>query len=134
MAKQIDWQALLVDGYEPLKKAQRLFRRLPHDPRCKLCQNPFAGVGGQLSAVIGRKPSRKNPNLGQYCFDHLRSGGIEIDVGVVLVDVRSSTALGEQSTATEFAGRLNEFFATATERASSESTCAAVKRTSTWPC
>ena len=115
MAKQLDWQALLIDGYEPMKKAQRIFRRLPHDPRCKLCQNPFAGVGGKFLGLLGRKPSRKNPNLCQYCFDHLPSGGIEIDVGVVFADVRSSTALGEHSTATEFAGRLNEFYATATE-------------------
>ena len=115
MAKPIDWQALLVDGYEPLRKAQRIFRRLPHDPRCKLCQNPFGGVGGKLVGWMGRKPSRKNPNLCQYCFDHLPSGGIEVDIGVVFADVRSSTAIGERSTATEFAGHLNRFYATATE-------------------
>ena len=111
----MDWQALLVDGYEPLKKAQRVFRRLPRDPRCKLCQNPFAGVGGKLVGLIGRKPSRKNPNLCQYCFDHLPSGGIEIDIGVVFADVRGSTTIGEKSSATEFARRLNRFYATATD-------------------
>jgi adenylate cyclase len=113
--KQLDWQALLVDGYEPLKKAQRVFRRLPRDPRCKLCQNPFGGMGGKLSALMGRKPSRKNPNLCQYCFDHLPSGGIEIDIGMVFADVRGSTEMGERSSATEFAGHLNRFYATATE-------------------
>ena len=115
MAKPIDWQALLVDGYEPLKKAQRVFRLLPHDPRCKLCQNPFGGVGGKLVGLMGRRPSRKNPNLCQYCFDHLPSGGIEIDIGLVFADVRGSTTMGEQSTATEFAERLNRFYATATD-------------------
>ena len=45
--------------------------------------------------MVGRKPSRKNPNLCQYCFDHLPNGGIEIDIGVVFADVRSSTALGD---------------------------------------
>src|SRR5829696_5411033 len=101
MPKPIDWQALLVDGYEPLKKAQRVFRRLPRDPRCKLCQNPFAGVGGKLVGLFGRKPSRKNPNLCQYCFDHLPAGGIEVDIGVVFADVRGSTTMGETATATE---------------------------------
>ena len=115
MAKPLDWQALLVDGYEPLRRAQRIFRRLPRDPRCKLCQNPFAGIGGKLVGLMGRKPSRKNPNLCQACFDKLPPGGIEIDVGVVFADVRGSTAMGEQSTATEFAARLNRFYATATE-------------------
>jgi adenylate cyclase len=115
MAKPIDWQALLVDGYEPLKKAQRIFRRLPHDPRCKLCRNPFGGVGGRLVGLMGRKPSRKNPNLCQYCFDHLPPGGMEVDIGVVFADVRGSTGIGERSSATEFAERLNRFYATATD-------------------
>jgi adenylate cyclase len=115
MAKPLDWNALLVDGYEPLKKAQRVFRRLPRDPRCKLCHNPFAGIGGKLVRLMGRKPSRKNPNLCQACFDRLPNGGIEIDIGVVFADIRGSTRLGEQSTATEFAERLNRFYATATD-------------------
>ena len=115
MTKPLNWQALLVDGYEPLRKGQRIFRRLPHDPRCKFCQSPFGGFGGKLVGLMGRKPSRKNPNLCQYCFDHLPSGGIEIDIGVVFADVRGSTALGETSSATDFAGRLNRFYASATE-------------------
>jgi adenylate cyclase len=64
---------------------------------------------------MGRRPSRKNPNLCQYCFDHLPPGGLELDIGVVFADVRGSTALGEQSTATAFAEKLNRFYATATE-------------------
>jgi adenylate cyclase len=115
VAKPIDWHRLLIDGYEPLKKGQRIFRRLPGDPRCKLCQNPFGGVGGRLCGVIGRKPSRKNPNLCQYCFDHLPPGGIEIDVGVLFADVRNSTAMGETSTASDFARQLNRFYAVAAE-------------------
>jgi adenylate cyclase len=115
MAKPIDWHRLLIDGYEPLQKAQRVFRRLPSDPRCKLCQNPFGGLGGRLFSVVGRKPSRKNPNLCQYCFDHLPPGGIEIDIGVLFADVRNSTGLGEASTASEFAAQLNQFYAVATQ-------------------
>jgi adenylate cyclase len=113
--KPLDWNRLLVDGYEPLKVAQRVFRRLPREPRCKLCQNPFAGIGGKVVGLMGRKPSRKNPNLCQACFDHLPDGGIEIDIGVVFADVRGSTQMGEQSTATEFANRLNRFYATASD-------------------
>lgn len=115
VAKTLDWHRLLVDGYEPLKKVQRVFRRLPSDPRCKLCQNPFGGVGGKMCAVIGRKPSRKNPNLCQFCFDHLPPGGIEIDIGVLFADVRNSTAMGESSSASEFASQLNRFYEIATD-------------------
>jgi adenylate cyclase len=111
----MDWQALLVDGYEPLKKAQRIFRRLPHDPRCQLCRNPFEGVGGWVLGRLGRKPSRKNPNLCQYCFDHLPEGGLEIDIGIVFADVRGSTSIGEKSSATAFAATLNAFYKTATD-------------------
>lgn len=110
-----DWHRLLVEGYEPLKVAQRIFRHIPGDPRCKLCQNPFGGIGGHVVGLVGRKPSRKNPNVCQFCFDHLPEGGIEIDVGVVFADVRGSTTMGEQSTATEFADHLNRFYATATK-------------------
>ena len=115
VAKQVDWEALLVRGYEPLKVAQRVFRRLPHDPRCKLCLNPFGGVGGKMIGLLGHKPSRKNPNICQFCFDRLPNGGIEIDIGVVFVDVRASTALGEQSDPTSFAQRLNKFYDAATK-------------------
>jgi adenylate cyclase len=115
MVKTIDWQALLVDGYEPLRKAQRVFRHMPSDPRCKLCRSPFSGVGGRICGVMGRRPSRKNPNLCQSCFDHLPGGGLELDIAVLFADVRGSTGLGEQRSASEFAACLNDFYATATE-------------------
>lgn len=115
MPKVIDWQRLLVDGYEPMKKVQKVFRRLPSDPRCKLCRNPFGGPAGRVFALMGRRPSRKNPNLCQYCFDHLPPGGLELDIGVVFADVRGSTTMGEQSTATAFAKKLNHFYAAATD-------------------
>jgi len=113
--KPFDWQALLVDGYEPLRRAQRVFRRLPHEPRCRLCLTPFGGFGGKVVRAIGQKPSRKNPNLCQTCFDRLPDGGLEIDVGIVFADVRGSTAMGEAVSPTAFAGRLNRFYASATD-------------------
>lgn len=115
MGKPIDWDALLVNGHEPLKVSQRVFRRLPHDPRCKLCLNPFGGVAGKVIGLLGHRPSRKNPHICQFCFDRLPTGGIEIDIGVVFADVRSSTALGEQLNPTKFAKRLNEFYGKATK-------------------
>ena len=53
-----------------------------------------------MVGLLGRKPSRKSPNLCQACFDRLPTGGIEIDIGVVFADVRASAAMGEQSDAT----------------------------------
>jgi adenylate cyclase len=42
-------------------------------------------------------------------------GGAEIDVAVLFADVRGSTGLGEQRSATEFAAVLGRFYAAATE-------------------
>jgi hypothetical protein len=61
VAKPLDWDDLLVKGYEPLKVAQRVFRRLPHDPRCKLCQNPFGGVGGKMVGLLGAQALQEDP-------------------------------------------------------------------------
>jgi adenylate cyclase len=115
VAKDADWQALLVDGYEPVRRAQRVFRRLPSAPRCKLCQNPFHGIGGKVMGLAGFKPSRKNPNLCAKCCDGLPPGGVELDIAIVFADVRGSTALGEELGPTAFAERLNHFYGVATD-------------------
>jgi hypothetical protein len=44
-----------------------------------------------------RPTGRKNPNVCQCCFDHLPTGGIEIDIGVVFADVRGSATPSEQT-------------------------------------
>jgi len=109
------WQRVLVDGSESLKLAQRLFRHLPSAPRCKMCHNPFGGVGGTLVGMAGFKPSRKNPNLCARCCDRLPPGGLELDIAVLFADVRGSTSLCERVGATVFADLLNRFYRTATD-------------------
>jgi adenylate cyclase len=104
------WQKVLVDGQETLKRAQRVFRHLPSAPRCKLCQNPFRGVGGRVMGLAGFKPSRKNPNLCARCCDSLPPGGLELDIAVLFADVRGSTALCERIGARAFADLLNSFY------------------------
>ena len=39
--------------------ARRFYRRIPTDPRCRICLIPFRGVG----KMLGIRPSRKNPNF-----------------------------------------------------------------------
>jgi len=109
------WRAVLVDGHEPLRRAHRLFRHLPGPPRCKLCHNPFGGVGGRLVRIAGFRRSRKNPNLCARCCDTLPPGGLEVDVAVLFADVRGSTALSERIGAAPFADLLNHFYRIATE-------------------
>ncbi|MGD0076064.1 MAG: adenylate/guanylate cyclase domain-containing protein [Candidatus Binataceae bacterium] len=114
-ANEVRWRRILLEGHEPLRMAHRMFRHLPSPPRCKLCHNPFGGVGGKLLGMMGFTPSRKNPNLCAKCCDQLPPGGLEVDIAVLFADVRGSTALGEQLAPTALAALLNRFYRTATE-------------------
>jgi adenylate cyclase len=109
------WSKVLSDGHASLVRARHVFRALPSEPRCKLCNNPFGGVGGRVLRVAGFRPSRKNPNLCTRCCDSLPAGGAEVDIAVLFADIRGSTGLGEQTVATDFAALLNRFYATATQ-------------------
>ena len=114
-ANEVVWRKLLLEGHQPLLLSHRLFRHLPGPPRCKLCHNPFGGIGGKLVALMGFTPSRKNPNLCAKCCDGLPQGGLEVDIAVLFADVRRSTALGEQLAPAAFAALLNRFYRAATE-------------------
>jgi adenylate cyclase len=109
------WRRILVEGHKPLRMAHRFFRYLPGPPRCKLCHNPFGGIGGKLVGLLGFIPSRKNPNLCARCCDTLPQGGVELDIAVLFADVRGSTALGEKLGPQAFAAALNRFYQAATE-------------------
>jgi adenylate cyclase len=92
-----------------------VMRHLPSEPRCKVCANPFGGLGGKAVGLFGFKPSRKNPNVCGACCDSLPSGGAEVDVAVLFADVRGSTPLAEQLGTEAYAALLNRFYRTATD-------------------
>ncbi len=49
---------------------RRILRVLPREPRCKLCNLPFEGLGGGvLRAVLGTKPSTLNPRFCNMCHN-----------------------------------------------------------------
>jgi adenylate cyclase len=109
------WHKVLVTGHRPLVISRRIWRHVPSAPRCKVCGNPFAGIGGRVARVAGYGRSRKNPNLCGRCCDALPPGGAEVDIGVLFADVRGSTALGGSTSASDYAALLNRFYAVATE-------------------
>ena len=109
------WEQILTEGHKSLLFTRAVMKHLPSEPRCKVCANPFAGVGGRLVGLVGFKRSRKNPNVCSACCDTLPPGGALIDIGVLFVDLRGSTPLGEQVGATEFARVLNRFYHVATD-------------------
>ena len=62
--------------------------------------------------AIGKRPSTQNPSMCSSCFDFMvrHHGGAEIDCTLLFADVRGSTTLAEQMTATEFRARLDRFY------------------------
>jgi adenylate cyclase len=112
---EAQWHKVLVTGHRPLVVSRRLWRYVPSAPRCKVCGNPFAGIGGRIARVAGFAPSRKNPNLCTRCCDALPPGGAEVDIAVLFADVRGSSALGERASASDYADLLNRFYGVATD-------------------
>jgi adenylate cyclase len=106
-----DW--FMTDAFAVEMRLYRFFNILPHDPRCKLCHAPFQGVGGMVvGALYGRKQSNLNPYFCNVCEDFAKKfpGGAEVEMSMLFVDVRGSTALSEQMTPLEFQKLINRFF------------------------
>ena len=93
----------------------RLMRRLPSEPRCRLCRAPYGGVGGRLMGRLGFGPSRKNPTLCNTCFEKAPMGGVEMEIGVLFADVRGFTSMAEDMQPGAVADLLNRFYEAATK-------------------
>jgi adenylate cyclase len=73
-------------------------------------------MGGFIMRSIGRKQSNLNPHFCNICEDFAKMypGGAEVEMSMLFVDVRGSTALSEQMTAIEFQKMINRFYVGAT--------------------
>lgn len=110
------WRAELTGKSPRLRHLRFWLRLLPREPRCKLCNAPFHGVGRPIAGLLGRQPSKKNPRFCGYCETLARTyrGGAEVELTLLFVDVRGSTAFAERVTASEFGNLMNRFYAVAT--------------------
>ncbi len=111
------WRQVL-NGTEPtLVRWRRIAKRIPTEPRCKMCATPFGGMGGIIARLIGHAPMPRNPLLCKACNGTLvkHPGGAQIDVSVLFADVRGSTHLAEDRSAVEFRDLLQGFYAAARE-------------------
>jgi adenylate cyclase len=102
----------LMAGHLP-RTFVRVMRRLPAEPRCRLCRAPFGGAGGRIMRRFGFGPSRKNPTLCNTCFEKAPMGGVEMEIGVLFADVRGFTSLSERMPPDDVARMLNDFYAAA---------------------
>jgi len=88
---------------------------LPSNPRCKMCNAPFKGLGGSLMRLTGREQSRYNPRYCVPCEQFEHPGGAEIVLTMLFADVRGSTTLAEGMSALEFSRLMNRFYTLATD-------------------
>lgn len=110
------WYTIFATGHPDLQKQHRLHMRLSAPPRCKLCMVPFKGFGGFVMGLRGKRPSNRNPRFCSACDHFIRAfpGGAEVELSLVFADVRGSTTLAEQISATELSRRMHEFYAAVT--------------------
>lgn len=97
---------------------RKVARRLPREPRCRLCYVPFGGVGGWIARrYFKRGPSRLNPRMCNICelFAEKYQGGAEVELSIVFADVRGSTSLAEKMSSEEFSQLINRFFRVTTD-------------------
>ena len=108
------WIDYLTHGHQLEGMARWLFPKLPSSPRCKICNVPFKGFG-KIFSRFGWSPSRKNPKMCGFCSDRLPTGGADVEVAILVVDVRGYTSLSETMPPSELVGKLNVFFNTCTD-------------------
>jgi adenylate cyclase len=111
------WREYLTKGSPAERAARRFFVRLPHEPRCRICAAPFAGVAAPVMRLIGKRQADKSPTLCQSCFTFLsrHHGGAEIEMTLLFADIRGSTTLAEGMSPAEFRALLDRFYKVATQ-------------------
>src|SRR5437879_5343769 len=110
------WRAELTGKSPRLRHLRLWLKLLPSEPRCKLCNAPFHGLGRPIAAILGRQRSRKNPRFCNYCetIAPIYRGGAEVELTLLFVDVRGSTTLAERVTPSKFSRLMNRFYDVAT--------------------
>jgi adenylate cyclase len=111
------WRNYLANPDSLQTIGRRVFSHIPANPRCQLCASPFAGVGGSLMRLIGKRPSDGNPNMCNTCQKVLiqHHGGAEVEGSMLFADIRGSTAMAERMSPAEFHALLDRFYTTASE-------------------
>lgn len=107
------WRAVLEGEHPDLRRGRHFFGLLPSNPRCKVCNAPFGGVGGIVMRQIGRGPFEKNPRFCEACLVFNEKKGVELEISMLFADVRGSTAMAESMGAGAFTQLMNRFFETA---------------------
>lgn len=112
----VEWFA--TSAFAVDKRLRHIFRLLPRDPRCRLCNAPFQGVGATLVRVMfGKQRSQLNPRYCNLCDEAARlfPSGAEVAMSMLFADVRGSTALSKNMRPAEFSQLINRFYTESTK-------------------
>ena len=112
------WFWFSTNAFAVDKRLRHILRVLPRDPRCKFCNAPFQGIGGTFVRVLfGKQRSALNPRYCNLCEIASQEfpGGAEVEMSMLFIDIRGSTALSEKLSPTEFSQVINRFYAAATK-------------------
>src|SRR4029079_12561753 len=95
------WRSVLSGEDPSLPALRRRFRRIPSDPRCKMCAAPFRGPGKLITRLMMHGQSSSTPMLCNLCFGNIRKGpgGAELEISVLFADIRGSTGIAERASA-----------------------------------
>lgn len=97
-----------------VKAVRQIFKRLPSELRCRVCNAPFQGVGGAVARVLGFGVGRSsfNPSLCGRCEKIVKKHqvGAEIELTILFADVRGSTTLAEELGVTAFQSLISRFY------------------------
>jgi adenylate cyclase len=111
------WRRFLEEGGDTWKGVgRRVLKRIPADPRCRMCAAPFRGPGAPIMRALGKRPSPANPTWCTSCFDFMTKnrGGAEIDGAMLFADIRGSTSLAERMSPAEYHALVDRFLSVAT--------------------
>jgi len=106
------WRDFLAGNIEGLEGLKTTFRRLPSAPRCKVCQAPFAGIGGRVLRFTPWRRWRANSTLCSICTGKLGEavGGAEVEATFLFADIRGSTGVAERLRPAEYHAILERFY------------------------
>jgi adenylate cyclase len=116
------WKSYLTGDHSHLdtrtRTVRKIFKRLPSDPRCLVCNAPFQGIGGAFVGLLGFKAGRSsfNPSLCDRCEKLVKryQVGTEVQLTLLFADVRGSTPLAEKVGASAFHHLINRFYTAST--------------------
>ena len=106
------WRNMLTANDPELVKLNRLMKRLPRGPRCKLCSAPFSGPGSLVVRPFGFKRWAANPSLCSICARSLDKarGGAEVEATFLFADIRGSTSIAEHTSPAAYHALLERFY------------------------